>query len=751
MEACLGKTSARDRGLSHTPTHAVPSQIALTCVACGGPLEVGGTEARCRGCQAAYPVHEGIVCTDPEAAYWGNVPPERMEEVLALAAELGWERAVRERFPEYLPHLGSRARADAQWLWPIDGSSSVLDVGSMWGGLSFPVAERVSCVVAADKTLDSLRFLQLRSEQEGRGNITAVQAGATALPFPDASFDHAILNGVLEWVAFESELVVETHWKGDYPRPQRTTVQRPNEVQMQALKEIRRVLRPEGSLYLAIENRWALGYFCGWPDDHVNLRFLPLLPRFVADRVSRLRGKGPYRTWIHSERALVRMLGRAGFTVPGRYAASPHYIQSRRIFPLDEAPAHRAELAAMGLVPRALLELVRPLVPRSLIRRLVPSFALVAARSGSAEPRILRALREAKAVPDGPLSLTLIAERHEDVLPVSFALRDESGDDVAFCKVARDSGRTAVPHEAEILRQLATRLHPSTPGVAIPELRWAGRLEGTEALVTSLLTGSPKTFRRVQLAANGLQALGRLSLPGIARRAGARVLDRRLARVLHEGIPAPLEALISIQRATTSGERPLGECLRDLSESVALRRPEHGDAVVSRLKALASELPPEIVSVPVPRPFVHGDFDLRNILTGGPTLGIVDWEDAEPEGWPFIDLGNLVGNPLVVHHRALDREIPFSQFLHRSGLDRSLRTWLEHWCESLGLPRGLLPWLLVLASAQQAARQYPVYREAASYPLYGAGGFARALDAARALEDTQPGVCRPLPRIDRRR
>ena len=53
-------------------------------------------------------------------------------------------------------------------------------------------------------------------------------------------------------------------------------------MQLNGLKELHRVLKDDGSIYIAIENRIGLQYLAGYPDDHVNIRFVSFLPRWLC-------------------------------------------------------------------------------------------------------------------------------------------------------------------------------------------------------------------------------------------------------------------------------------------------------------------------------------------------------------------------------------------------------------------------------------------------------------------------------------
>jgi SAM-dependent methyltransferase len=209
----------------------------------------------------------------------GFIWAEDEEQFLQIARRDGWKAALKSVQEKNAPDKLQEAIAPNRLAWislvDVDASTRALDVGAGTGGLACQLAERCH-VVAVDGSEVDVEFMKIRSEQDHLSRFTAVVANAVELPFDENQFDLVTMNGVLEWVA--------TSCADKAPR----------EAQLQALKEIRRVLRPDGKFLLGIENRYALDYFCGVPEPHVGLKYISLMERDNADQFSRSKRGLPF-------------------------------------------------------------------------------------------------------------------------------------------------------------------------------------------------------------------------------------------------------------------------------------------------------------------------------------------------------------------------------------------------------------------------------------------------------------------------
>jgi SAM-dependent methyltransferase len=132
----------------------------------------------------------------------------------------------------------------------------MLDVGTGSGGIAhyFATHPTLKCQVDAVDTADNRKL---------RGGFSFQRVDDTRLPFQDEVFDVVISNHVIEHVGKAPE-------------------------QKRHLAELKRVLRHDGMIYLAVPNRWML------VEPHYQVAFLSWLPSTWRTSYLRWRGKGDY-------------------------------------------------------------------------------------------------------------------------------------------------------------------------------------------------------------------------------------------------------------------------------------------------------------------------------------------------------------------------------------------------------------------------------------------------------------------------
>jgi SAM-dependent methyltransferase len=291
----------------------------LACPNCGVPLEKAADKLDCASCRQSWPLVDGVPHFVGDFPYWGEIPQEQMQEIIRQAQVGNWRNALLESSEPNVQRASTMIlnldRANWQYLVDLPPESRVLDLGAGTGTTSHALAQRFREVVALEPVLERVQFMRLRFAQENLSNVQLVRSSLWTLPFAPESFDLVAMNGVLEWVA-EGRA-------GD-----------PEDVQLSALKNAFRLLRPGGYLYVGIENRFTPGYFVGYNDPHAGIPFVTVLPRPLAHWYARKKGRDGYRNYLYSSAGYCKLLRRAGFTRTEVYLAIPSYNHPRFLIPL---------------------------------------------------------------------------------------------------------------------------------------------------------------------------------------------------------------------------------------------------------------------------------------------------------------------------------------------------------------------------------------------------------------------------------
>ncbi|OGB87556.1 hypothetical protein A3J44_01020 [candidate division WOR-1 bacterium RIFCSPHIGHO2_02_FULL_45_12] len=297
----------------------------------------------CPKCNKGWMVEGGIAKFVEQPAHWNLLAEEEMSGLISQAEKVGWAEAIKKSKSQKIrvlyPFTDCPTRADATFYLPLNEKSLILDLGSGWGNFSFALAPRVGQVVAADITSQALKFIHLRKTQDKIENITPVLIEPLdfgRLPFADNTFNAVIMNGVLEWVG--------SHLKtGD-----------PLKLQEGCLRAVYQTLKNNGRVLIGIENRFGLKYFFGAQDDHLihyssqKISYTTLLPRIIANWITRKRISLPYRTYTHSLNGYKSLLKRAGFKDIEVYFPDPDYRAiSAQVYPVKVQEVRKLLRASM--------------------------------------------------------------------------------------------------------------------------------------------------------------------------------------------------------------------------------------------------------------------------------------------------------------------------------------------------------------------------------------------------------------------
>ena len=168
-----------------------------------------------------------------------------------------------------------------------------LDLGCGLGGISIAFARECDYLVSGDIIIDRIGPAKKRFEELSVGNISSMCIDSLSLCFKDNSFDFVIMNGLIEWVG---------------TKPGKET---PTELQKLALTEVRRILKNDGFVYIATENRWYPSHFI--KDPHVHMPLVAVVPRWLANAIASIYNKNPYRVYLYSYWKLKKLILESGY------------------------------------------------------------------------------------------------------------------------------------------------------------------------------------------------------------------------------------------------------------------------------------------------------------------------------------------------------------------------------------------------------------------------------------------------------
>ena len=219
-----------------------------------------------------------MVKTEPSGGTWATGALEG-QRLLDQLWEDGTERGR---------HIASFLRRTAGDL----NGKSVLDLGCATGGLTWAISAEGGSAVGVDNGWKNVSLAALR-KRAATGRVPSfAQADALRLPFRAGVFQVVLMSGLLEWMGFAVP--------GEPPKVG----------QLQALREVHRILAPGGVVVIGIENRWFPKFLIRSP--HQKLPLVLLLPARLAWTLPRWVFGAKVHERLYGARALKRLLHEAG-------------------------------------------------------------------------------------------------------------------------------------------------------------------------------------------------------------------------------------------------------------------------------------------------------------------------------------------------------------------------------------------------------------------------------------------------------
>jgi len=201
-----------------------------------------------------------------------------------------------------LYHLSPDRRNLLEW-FPFRREGRLLEIGAGCGALTGFFAERVGGVAAVELSLKRSRIVYERCRSFD--NLEVMAGNISDLSF-EKKFDYVTLIGVLEYARM--------FIAGKNPA-------------RRLIETAGNLLKPDGILMLAVENRFGLKYFAGAREDHSGRPF---------ESIEGYRADSPAETWGRA--GLANILRQAGFAGQKFYYPYPDYKLPDEIFSDDYLP-----------------------------------------------------------------------------------------------------------------------------------------------------------------------------------------------------------------------------------------------------------------------------------------------------------------------------------------------------------------------------------------------------------------------------
>ncbi len=308
--------------------------------------------------------------------YWSNLSKEENSGYVQYLKNQDAFKVMKKFFPQHEEVIFSPKRSGGIATLDINEDDVILDAGAMWGALTIPLARTNAKVYAIDQTKESLLFLKRRKLDEKLNNLEIICSDLNEQELPNTFFSKIIVNGVLEWVPYRDNYEVNKVDKK--AKKKKSKLKSPYDLQQEFLKRLYKSLREDGTLYLAIENRYDFLYFFGLPEPHCNIRFISFMPRFFQNAMHKILKGSEFRTWTYSRSNLIKLIESAGFVDVKISYAFPDYRNPELVLNQNNFKKFYRENSPLGkksLVKKVVIKFVELIIYKKLgLTFFAPSF-----------------------------------------------------------------------------------------------------------------------------------------------------------------------------------------------------------------------------------------------------------------------------------------------------------------------------------------------------------------------------------------
>ncbi len=580
---------------------SAPSKITpLACPNCHGVLGASGSCNSCQRYDRSFPVfNRKPILGDTQFSFSEIVgmDPLKFRTLLDQIKIKGFSTAVNAFFAEpgesirdaFFRSTFDLRRTAWKFTLAVPDDAVALDLGCGKGVTSIGLAPLCKEVVAYDSSCECIEFLQRWSNYEKLTNIHCLYGdGNEFLPFEDGAFDIVVMNGVLEWLGYgHSRSASECHER--------------------LLRDVRRILKPSGQLYVGTENRIGYHHFFSKKVDCTLFPLINYMIRILTSIFHKENRKTPYRPCTYTRDGLKKLLNKSGFSHVSFYSMFPdwrHLLQiaslngRTRVSPIKSQRKLKALAYHVMCLPKVL-------------RNFTPFFGVVASstqKGNSLIQTLIKTLGLSIDL-DGPLLVSKTGT-------VIVRARATDGKGIIVRLPYSPSGKEKCVRNAKRLRDIHDDTTvPESFKQCVPSLLAKGECKGQLATAETLLSGISLNHVREQHLNVVWRSLVRILVPWSMKDVGNAETDINLLRA---------------------------NVLRSWVLAVKKIIPKNHDHEV--LADFLTKTEFDLNAMPEFAALTHGDCHPGNVLINkdtGEISGLIDWDVQIPSAPPFFDLLNF--------------------------------------------------------------------------------------------------------------
>lgn len=224
-------------------------------------------------------------------------------KIIAANPTTDYEEAISRNYSWPVFYHLTRIRQNLLNWYPFKEQSDVLEIGCGMGAITELLCKKCNSVTAVELSKRRATATYLRCREYD--NLEIIVGNLNDIQF-NKKYDYITLIGVLE---YQNNFTSSSNPFKDF------------------LAKIKQLLKPEGKLIIAIENKYGLKYWCGAPEDHSGIPY---------DGINNYAYSDVARTF--SKKQLERLIKSVGFNNAYFYYPLPDYKMPQVVYSEEYLP-----------------------------------------------------------------------------------------------------------------------------------------------------------------------------------------------------------------------------------------------------------------------------------------------------------------------------------------------------------------------------------------------------------------------------